>query len=388
MQTCRPPPPPPPPPSSFGTTVCQPGSCGANSPTINLFPINGIRSNGDCNPDGVQLIAGSLNGRKCHGATLDLSGNTLVGRDTRGTIVCSGSDLLDATFEVQSSQANTLPDSTQGTLTVRIAKVTTHGPDNLPAYRLERADDARHESLCTPRASNDARLQLGVPVFEDPGDAPTEEKQVVIAVSSELYDRTGTPVKNGNGTLATRDWLNLACVGDALAERSLNHMLTDDLKSSRAALLMLTANYCGDNPFTMRGTNFQWGDHATEIEAIWSDQGAVCLNKPRVIYRVLPDPDEVPAYLPPRLKNICGSGNEACSNLETWLAAAHQCRAQTRKLPSCDGIEPDDQYVSYPVYPSDSLRFEKRARAGVPLQILAILREATRPFVETVIRRR
>src|SRR5678816_1828208 len=61
-------------PSRLFVETCNPYQCGTNSPSMNAFPINGLRPDGECNFDGIQLIPGSMLGgkqNKCKGATLD-----------------------------------------------------------------------------------------------------------------------------------------------------------------------------------------------------------------------------------------------------------------------------------------------------------------------------
>src|SRR5690349_1304850 len=50
--------------------ACSHIGCGANSAQINAFPINGLRPNGDCNDDQMQLVPKSMDGAKCKGMTL------------------------------------------------------------------------------------------------------------------------------------------------------------------------------------------------------------------------------------------------------------------------------------------------------------------------------
>src|SRR5687767_785502 len=66
-----------------GSGHCNYVACGGNSMQINAFPVNGIRPDGECNLDQIQLVPGTMEGGvgdKCKGGTLDIEGNALVGR--------------------------------------------------------------------------------------------------------------------------------------------------------------------------------------------------------------------------------------------------------------------------------------------------------------------
>lgn len=314
-----------------GGEYCGTGSCGANAPTINGFPINGLRANGECNKEGVQLVPGSLVGGtagKCAGATLDYENNQLVGRRADGSVKCRDKELVGATFEIRSWVPRSTNDPTKLSVRIRIDDATPHVQD----YAETRAGYALREAsapgsggtLCGAAASTHLRGQLGL--NPTPGLAsPSSENDLVIPLSSELYDFDGSVISVGpKWRDRSLTWLNLACAGDALAKRSLYQLATDSVERSRANLRMLTANYCGDRPLTMRGMLVRWIDGVpAQREARWSSVRATCLNTPRVIYRDDARPEKVPDYLPPELKNLC-DGKE-CADLGAWIAAAHQC---------------------------------------------------------------
>jgi hypothetical protein len=326
-----------------GGDYCGTGSCGANAPTINGFPINGLRANGECNKEGVQLVPGSLAGGatgRCAGATLDYEDNHLVGRAADGSIKCRDKDLVGATFEVRSWVPRSASDPTKLSARIRIDDANPHSQDRAETrigYSLrEVSSPGSGGTLCGAEAATRLRGQLGLK--PTPGLAsPSAETDVVIPVASELYDNDGSWVPVAKGWRdRSRTWLNLACAGDALAKRSLYQLYSDSTERSRANLRMLTANYCGDRPLTMRGMLVRWVDGTPERrEAQWSSDGATCLEKPRVIYRDSAVPQNVPDYLPPELKKLCG-GKE-CASLDAWIAAAHQCGTgnDARTIPRC-----------------------------------------------------
>ncbi len=227
-------------------------------------------------------------------------------------------------------------------------------------YRMVEAskpDDG--ETLCGAQASNDLRTQLGLKVTTGLA-SPSSGDDVVIPITSELYSSEGQPIAiSKDWRLKTRSWLNLACAHDALAKRSLYQLHTDSLERTRAALRMLTANYCGFKPFTMRGMEVTWlGGAREQLEAQWSGAGATCLETPRVIYRDAAAPQNVPDYLPVELKKICGpKGRDECPDLPTWITAAHQCirGSQVKTIDRCTAsvtspreFKPVESFVELP----------------------------------------
>jgi hypothetical protein len=95
----------------------------------------------------------------------------------------------------------------------------------------------------------------------------------------------------------TRGWVNVACVGTALAKLFLlRHTQASQLVPTtpgerQAMLKMLTADVCGDGQsFTVHGQPLYWADAKGitrlpdarwRVEAVWSEHGAVCINQPR-----------------------------------------------------------------------------------------------------------
>jgi hypothetical protein len=366
-------------------------SCGGNSPIVNAFPINGLRPDGECDPEGVQLMPGSLSGgvnNKCDGSTLGVAHNALVGVKPDGSYACEGDALKGASFVVRSWVPKDKSGSALRTLTIHITDVQPYTADNgeiRNGYRM--IGDGK--SLCNAGDASDARQTLGLPVISGLAPDPPAGKDLVIPVSSELYDALGRPI-DVDLTWARKEpeWLSLACVADALGERSLYDLDTDNVDNSRAALMMLVANYCGDRHVTLRGDKIAWDfvddsapgtqtvshrtSEQTMLEAKWGPSGAVCLSQPRLLYR---DglPPHVPADLPDDLKAICpgcspdqwSDAVRACKAL-TWGAAAFRERpfagytARHKPLATCETCTTDEckgrRLHSYVVIPSTAQR--------------------------------
>ncbi|MCA9652173.1 MAG: hypothetical protein KC501_19825 [Myxococcales bacterium] len=128
-----------------------------------------------------------------------------------------------------------------------------------------------------------------------PGRVPDETS--VVLVADELYDeatKTVQPEQYG--------WVTMACGGHAVAKlKFLGHDPNDGYGSSweqrQAALKMITADYCGTGQsFTQLGQPLMWVDeldnfpasalpYLGQVEARWSEEGALCLDEPRLVSR-------------------------------------------------------------------------------------------------------
>jgi hypothetical protein len=96
---------------------------------------------------------------------------------------------------------------------------------------------------------------------------------------------------------ATSGWINIACARTALAKLYLtrhteaSQRIVTARAERQAMLKMFSADICGDGtPLTVQGQPLLWADAKgittfagtpANIEAIWTDSGAVCLDIPR-----------------------------------------------------------------------------------------------------------
>ena len=307
---------------------CLPSRCGGNSPLVNSFPIGGVSSAGRCNiTEGVQLVPGSIEGGACKGGTLDLHENQLVARDAKtGEILCQGEQLENSTFALRNWNKKEAR--------IKIDKVqhyefqATH--EKRFAYRMVSLKNP-NESLCAANAAIKFRAELEIEMEDwnkviKGTDAATSD--LAIAVRSELYHLDGKPVKvrkkwAANWETTRVDWVHFACVEDALAKRSFYDLYTDNVERSRAALRMLTADYCGSGlPATRRGLKIDWSGTSTNpLEASWSEKGARCLTDARLLYSDGPTqqlPSNPPSWLP-----YCK--NPPCTSPTEWLKQARHC---------------------------------------------------------------
>jgi hypothetical protein len=128
---------------------------------------------------------------------------------------------------------------------------------------------------------------------------PVAPYEVLISRGNRYNPSTGEIYATGP---ATGSWFNVACTGDAISKVEVigyNEVvdaagLSSDQPQRTAAVHAIRAGYCGDGvAYTQSGT---WIDianaggwltqssvlDATNIEAIWNEDGAVCLTHQRV----------------------------------------------------------------------------------------------------------
>jgi hypothetical protein len=317
---------------------CSTTDCGANSPVVNSFPVNGISkdASGACNQLGVQLIPHSLEGGHCgRGADLglDTTGTRLIG--TRlGQVVCTGQELTGASFLVRS-----FAQATQAFTITNVRQITMLDGNKYEGYRIESGGS----SACEPATALRIRRQLGlVPETQAPPDALPRaasyqfgpHDDLVIAVDGPLYDL------HDRVMTGSRDhWFNLACAGDALGKRTLYNLYTasDDARNE-TALRMLTANYCG-KPYTVPGVELEWERSSEPTkrtrpeEARWHAGKAICLDTPRLTTVQVTDgnkpisPPDFPDQLQPK-----GCKAHQCDAGQWTLALRAECG-----LPTCTG---------------------------------------------------
>ena len=321
-------------------SLCPPRDC--NGPIANQFPINGLTTTGEgkCSPQGTQLMPGSLSGGGCgHGADLrfmapsDPSESKLVGiRD--GEVVCAGVQLRGASFEVRSHN---------GAVALFTIK-DVRPPDGDRAFE---AYDIRvgNESACAPTVADSVRQVLGLPevetIFDAPGYSRGPDDPLVIALPGPLYDETDSTIEEiGDDRFLPDDWFHLACVGDALAKRSLFGLYSPGQDSlNETALKVITARYCGTRAFTLRGVPFSAQPGLRdELEARWSQGRATCLEAPRLLTLRWENgepvaPDELPDQVQP--EGCQGEGNSCDAN--EWVAKLRaECESLGVSLGPCN----------------------------------------------------
>jgi hypothetical protein len=154
------------------------------------------------------------------------------------------------------------------------------------------------------------RLQKGPPEFhvlctdKDPVDPETQKAgmglTLALVFTGDRYDANKKTVTAGKS-----DWFNVACAGSAIAKMHLLRHTTagaagglqTTVDQRQAMLKMLTDDICGTGySFTKDGEDVYYTDvrdwHPpvpagstlptnARVEAIWSKDGAICLDEPR-----------------------------------------------------------------------------------------------------------
>lgn len=147
---------------------------------------------------------------------------------------------------------------------------TEHASGDVPTYGISFLGIDGIENLCPTQTLDDTSLVL---------------------LGDERYGADGSVQDDEEG------FVSLACRGHALAKMSLlnydpqrSHSSGHDAIEREATLRMLRADYCGDGqPHTAPGTPLNWTDEgdnpfddatmAATLEAVWTEEGASCLNK-------------------------------------------------------------------------------------------------------------
>lgn len=117
------------------------------------------------------------------------------------------------------------------------------------------------------------------------------ENQWFTLIPDEVYTPEVTPSPRS---------VTIACVGEAAAKMKLMDFHPQGARGAsvgdrQATLRMITGDYCGTGEsFTLSGTPVAWRDNQDRVkppygeellEALWDEDGAICLDTPRVVSR-------------------------------------------------------------------------------------------------------
>jgi hypothetical protein len=316
---------------------CDIFMCGSNSPQIaefgfwdlNLPPALGVP--GQPNNVGLQLY-GFVQGPRLY------LPRVIGGRLSAilGSTTLTGSALVNGWFYLRHGSRRFQLRITEVN-TVDSWAVPTSGPSVvLEDYKLDWSEFTngnwgRFVNVCTN------------PPGRESGELLTMTGQDMFRTLLFEGDRIDAAHKRDTGIDTT--WFNLGCAGSALAKMALtghteaSHVsgaFHTTLAERQTMLKMLAADYCGDGePFTVAGQPLNWrDDHGTmkltallmfppqplALESRWNENGAVCLDKPRVdahwtalgaatfgsdVY------DQVASHCPRRMPPPCADGSFA-----------------------------------------------------------------------------
>ncbi|HLL21686.1 MAG TPA: ADYC domain-containing protein [Kofleriaceae bacterium] len=272
-----------------GDQDCPLKDCGTNSTIIDGIYFSDINLNGLPNASGLVLDGYKSLPDKVK--KLALRDGRLVGVNDAGERVAEGAQLLNTQFKLRKGDKVYI---------VRIAQIhrsarywAANQDEPVVTYRFEYTTAGQNSlvSASKPLCANDdesGALGLEAVVFG--------------------YDRYDAASKDVNAS-ANDGWVNIACLGGAPAKMHLmRHTrasqkvqsgITTTEKERQALFNAWTANYCGDGraftkpgePLRMRDSkgwlphdsarSWSEGSQVASYEAIWDENGAVCLNVPR-----------------------------------------------------------------------------------------------------------
>lgn len=266
---------------------CSGWDCGYNAAEVNGRSLSELNLDGATTSSGVRYM-GLLSPLGLSGWTLSVDGGELVA--TKNGEERRGAQLVGFKLLVRMPVLGLLP----LTIPVTIAEYQdvdawTATPTTMAAYKLVYADledplnliNVCHDDLLDPALS------------------------VVTVLYGERYDEASKSVIPDQA-----GWLNFACAGSALAKlKMMNYGPQADFDGAgasatpaqrQATLKMITADYCGTGQsFTANGTPLIWENASGtvlpsplwtpgETEAVWGEDGALCLDTPRLGEAALP----------------------------------------------------------------------------------------------------
>jgi hypothetical protein len=266
-------------PTSLRPYKCPTWQCGFNSAEVNGRSIRELNLDGLANADGVRLVEFVEPAGVAGDYALDVEGDALIARSTEGEVLV-GAQLVGAALVVQGPLPLDLP------VTITIA-----GYEEIPSW-AEGAPPVPTYALLYP----DVEAALGdrnVCV----GDLTDVLATAAVVLGGETYDLDSKSVDADRPR-----WLTIGCAGSAVAKlRLLNYGPQSDFDGEgepatpaqrQATLKMLTADYCGGgDSYTNNGVPLRWENQsgtavsagtAGALEAVWSADGALCLDEPRL----------------------------------------------------------------------------------------------------------
>jgi hypothetical protein len=265
-----------------GVYQCPRWKCGSNTSEVNGKSLQELHLGGQPNADGVQLVGFTPPLGVLLDWTLGVDGDELVARGGLfGNSTLRGTQLIGSLIWLQLDGSISLPVVIAG-----YEEVDSWAANGEPvaAYALTYADLA--QPLLTRSVCKGTLID------------PLQAAVVVLAGERyDLDDKTVIP----NQT----NWITLACAGSAAAKMALlgygpHAEFTDSSQPAsvdrrQATLSMITANYCDDgDSYTEDGTLLAWENQSGtvtpegevgELEAIWTQDGAICLDVPRLVDR-------------------------------------------------------------------------------------------------------
>jgi hypothetical protein len=259
-----------------GSPWCPTWQCGFNSAEVNGRSIRELNLDGVANGDGVRIV-GVVAPPGLLGYELDVQDDELVLVGKTQTL--RGAALIGTTLLVKPhGLALPLP-------------ITILGYQQIPSWAAG-APPVGTYALLYPDVSS-------VVGFRNVcnGNLTDILATAATVLGGETYDLDSKTVVPDQDR-----WLTIACAGSAAAKlRLLGYGPQSDFDGEgnpasvdqrQATLKMITADYCGDgHSYTANGTPLQWENAEGTVqppgatgprEAVWSADGALCLDHPRI----------------------------------------------------------------------------------------------------------
>ncbi|MBL9100602.1 MAG: hypothetical protein JNL82_06580 [Myxococcales bacterium] len=253
-------------------------SCPPNSPHVNDAPIPNLRLSGLPNDDGVSLLGLRPNtSAPLHTVTTDSHEDLVAVLD--GTIVASGAGLVGWQLVVEFEGEE------------EVVTIAGYDPAVPSLADAGRPITTYALNFSVPAGSGAARDVNVCPGGYASGDT------VITVIRGETYDNELKKVHYQDP-----DWVTLACADEAayktkrLGYGPMSALGPPNPAASKdqrdATLKMITADYCGTGEsFTAQGTGLYYEDRAGIVvaythnvqltEALWTKDGALCLDFPR-----------------------------------------------------------------------------------------------------------
>jgi hypothetical protein len=259
---------------------CTTWRCGYNTTEINGKSLQELHLGGQANSDGVQLVGFLPPLGLLLNWQLGVEGDALVARGGLfGNQTLRGAQLIGSTMLLKLDGLLTVP-------------VLIAGYEQVDSWASNGEPVAAYALVYTDLAQPLLQRSVCKGTLLDPLQAS------VVILAGERYDLdTKTVIANQT------NWITLACAGSAAAKMSLlgygpHAEFTDastpaSVGQRQATLKMITADYCGDGEsYTEDGTPLEWENQGGTVvpdgevgalEAIWTEDGAACLDAPRVV---------------------------------------------------------------------------------------------------------
>lgn len=264
--------------TSFGCEKCGVG--GSNSAHVNNYAINTLGLDGQANDAGVRIVG--IKSPANNSYDLRTEGDRIFAWDSSTmTIAAIDAGLIGWKIQLGGSIS---------------AEIVIMGYDaTIPSWAAGASPISAYAFAYDEDPKSPGEL---VNVCPDYLNDPTEK--AVTLLRGVVIDEDTKEVSDADA------WMTIACFGNAAAKMKLaNYSRFADYTGTgtaasraqrQATIRMITADYCGDGTsFTSDGVALDWLNRIervtpqhnstpawADVEAIWDEDGAICLNTPRV----------------------------------------------------------------------------------------------------------